>query len=72
MGTYCKNHVEEEVKKLEKSGVKVTRVPTKEGMCVHIGGCNTAHDDLFELKYDSEPAKEPKKSKKKDSDTDDD
>lgn len=64
MATYCKNHVKEEVKELSKTVKgKITRVPTKEGMCGHIGGCITAHDDLYQLKYDQAP-REEKPSKK--------
>ncbi len=66
MATYCKNHVEEEVKKLKPiTKGKIERIPTKEGMCGHLGGCNTAHDNLYQLKYDYRPPKESKKDAKK-------
>jgi len=65
MATYCKNHVKEEVKKLKPvTKGKIERIPTKEGMCGHVGGCNTAHDDLYRLKYEYQPAKEDKKAAK--------
>lgn len=51
MATYCRNHVEEEVERLKKLG-KVKKTKTKEGMCGHLGGCNTDNLDLVELKCD--------------------
>ena len=66
MATYCKNHVKEEVKKLESiTKGKIERIPTKEGMCGHVGGCNTAHDDLYRLKYEYPAPKENVKAAKK-------
>lgn len=56
MATYCKNHVEEEVERLSKLG-KVEEIPTKEGTCGHLGGCNTGNVELVGLKceYDIKP-----------------
>ena len=51
MATYCVNHVEEEVERLSKLG-KVKKTPTKEGMCGHLGGCNTDNLGLVELQCD--------------------
>lgn len=66
MGTYCKNHVLAEVNTAAaqtKDG-KVTLKPTKEGSCIHMGGCITAHDDLYQLEYVYQPSKEDKKAAK--------
>ena len=69
MATYCKNHVEEEVEKLEPvTKGKIERIPTKEGMCGHVGGCNTAHDDLYQLKYEYQPAEKDVEAAKETSD----
>lgn len=51
MATYCQNHVEEEVERLSKLG-KVKETPTKEGMCGHLGGCNTDNLGLVKLECD--------------------
>lgn len=67
MGTYCKNHVLEEVNTAapQSEDGKVTLKPTKEGSCIHMGGCNTAHDDLYQLEYVYQPSKKDKKAAKK-------
>lgn len=60
MATYCKNHVDEEVKRLipnVKNGA-VKKISTKEGTCGHLGGCNTHNLDLCKLEYEYKPAKE--------------
>lgn len=53
MGTYCGNHIGEAViencRKAEHGEVTVKK--TKEGTCIHPGGCNTAHDDLYQIRY---------------------
>ena len=57
MGTYCGNHVLAVVREYSdqaKDG-EVTIKKTKEGSCGQMGGCTTAHDDLFALKYESNP-----------------
>jgi len=66
MGTYCKNHVLEEINTaaVQTKDGKVTLKPTKEGSCIHMGGCNTAHDDLYQLEYVYQPSKESKKAAK--------
>ena len=51
MAVYCENHVGEEVERLEKLG-EVEKIPTKEGTCGHLGGCNTGNVNLTELKCD--------------------
>jgi len=62
MGTYCGNHILEEVRKAsdQAKGGEVTLKKTNEGSCGHSGGCTTAHDDLFELRYEYQPSKEAK------------
>lgn len=58
MATYCKNHVEEEIKRLKpnaKNG-KVKKIPTKEGTCGHLGGCNTDNLELCRLEYEYQPS----------------
>lgn len=62
MGTYCGNHVLEEVRKAsdQAKGGEVTLKKTKEGSCGHMGGCTTAHEDLFQIRYEYQPSDEAK------------
>lgn len=66
MGTYCGNHVLAAVREnaAQSKDGEVIITPTKEGSCGHMGGCNTAHDDLYQLKYDYQPSKKSKKAAK--------
>lgn len=62
MGTYCGNHVLAVVREYcdnAKNG-EVTIKKTKEGTCGQLGGCTTAHDDLFQLRYEAAPREEAK------------
>lgn len=60
MATYCQNHVLDEIRRLAPNSDQgaVLVIPTKEGTCGHLGGCNTAHDDLFDLRTKYKPTEE--------------
>lgn len=71
MATYCGNHVLEVVREKAPTSEHgaVLLIPTKKGSCGHLGGCATAHDDLFDVRIKYQPTEkqiaEGKAAKKK-------